>query len=213
MKILTPERRHVTAKHKEDSVSRDYEMIYHNHMWRYYEYGRPIALFCALPIFVMDFMFVYQHFFEHADHSSELMTKAQFTLSEPALFVASGTIVLLGLLYTIHRVTSLYIPRIYHNPDTDHFIGIVQKGLFGKKQIHFTIEDVRPVKKVENALLLVLKGNVSIKGRTFLMTDDDFAELSYYNRFLGYVLEEPVKKRPLEDIRTFAKDFKRAQKK
>lgn len=189
MKIFAPVK-HYKPKHKEDNVSSDYKMIYHNSMGRYYEYLFPITVVGTAPIIVMDMMFAYQYFIEHKDIDSDAGFNKAFTMADPELFICVATIFMVGLLYAMRRVTQLYIPRIYYNSEKDHYIGIIKKRLFGNTQFHFTIKDVQPIPKSTRPI--VIPGNIVIKGRTFLVNGKDFAELDYYNRLRGHVLDKPL---------------------
>ena len=208
--IYEPKRRHAIAKHKEDKVDTEYRMVYHNSMGNYYEYGRQGAVFFAFPVLLADLAFVYQHGFGRSNLPYEEI-HSSVTMLDPTLFASLATVFVLGLLYTTLRITGVYMSRMYYNSNTDHFIGIRQKGLFGKQQFPFTIDDVEPIPVSENLFARLLKGNFSIKGRAFLMNNQDFADMSIFNRFARHTFDQQFTSSPLDDVRTMKEEFHKKQ--
>ena len=207
------QRRHATAKHKEDKVDTEYKMVYHNAMWKYYEYGRLGAVLAATPFILADMVFLSQNSFGQSNtYQEHIDTTLPVTMLEPMLFVSLATVFMLGLLYTTLKVTGLYMARIYYNSNNGQFIGIRQKGMVQKKQLSFTLKDVTPVPVAESLFARLYKGNFSIKGSAFLLNEQDFGDRSIYNKFAGHTFDQQFRASPLDDIRTMKDELQKQQK-
>ena len=202
------------ANHKEDKVNPEYRMVYYNTMWRYYEYGRFGALTTALPVIIADIAFFSKFGLEQSSGRTQEIFGTSFTMSDPTLFVSLSAVFMLGLLYATLKVTNLYMTRMYYDPNKGQFIGIKRKGMFSmfkKKQLPFTLDDVKPIPTTENPFVLLFKGNFSIKGNTFLLNENDFTDTSVYRKMAGDTYVQQYTS-PYDDIRTINREFqKRAQ--
>lgn len=208
--IYEPERRHATAKHKEDRVDSDYKMIYHNAMWKYYEYGRLGTVLAAAPVILADIIVLSQHSFGQSNINQGHIDST-ITMLDPMLFVSLATVFLIGLLYTTFKITGVYMSRIYYSANKGQLIGIRRTGLFRKKQFTFTLEDVTPVPVTESLFARLYRGNFSIKGGSFLLNEQDFADRSVYNKFAGHTFDQQFKASTLDDIRTIKDELQKHQ--
>lgn len=194
--MFTPQK-HFPLKHKEDGVSSDYEMIYHNNMWKYYEYSLPATLAIMVPVLALEINALYHYYMGNIGFSPDQKFFKIHTLSDPFLFVCCTSVFFTVLLFATYKFSRLYISRLYYNSNKDHYIAIVKKGLFYKdSQLHFTHKDVKPITNKKFDI-----GNVAIKGRSFLVNGKDFGELTHYNRLLGYSLYTPYEPdQPQDDM-------------
>ena len=174
------------ARHKEDKVHSDYSLIYHNNMWKYYQYATPVCMLLATPVLGLDLFLVYRYF-TNPSTSFEVKVGDNIILSNSKVYVCVATVFMVALMISVQKLWRMYMARLYYNSKTNHYIGICPKMLYGNKQIHFSLNDVRMSKNSNNSMF---RGNLNIKGRSFLVNENDFVEMNYFNRLVGYIPEK-----------------------
>ena len=73
--------------------------------------------------------------------------------------------------------------RLYYNVDTEKFRGIRHNLILRKRTTQFTSKDVTP--KAPSSFLGLLPGNFYVKGRPYLVDNEDFTSIKYFAIFKG----------------------------
>ena len=167
-------------QHKKDDVSKEYSIIYVNNLTRTNFYAQIVIYSLSVPTLLWSA-------YTCAKHYQDI--PFNLTATSPAM---GGILYIMftGLLVTVlNFICRRSIYRIYHNPETDHFVAILQNWYMAKYQLPFSIDETRYQKpSLRNGFI----GNIEIKGRQFFVVGTDFKQPAYYNRLMGWELNTPL---------------------
>ncbi|XP_041375845.1 uncharacterized protein LOC121388537 [Gigantopelta aegis] len=179
---ITPSRKPQRFRplHAADNVSKDYSIIYVNNLLKTNYYAQIVIYSLSVPTMIWSAYLCAQNYQD---------IPFKLTSTSPAL---GGMLYLLFngfLVLALNFIGRRSIHRMYHNPDTDHYIAIVQNWNMVKGHLAFTADEARYQKP---SLMNGFLGNLEIKGRQFFVVGTDFKQPAYYNRLMGWDVGTPL---------------------
>ncbi|KAL3859706.1 hypothetical protein ACJMK2_009911 [Sinanodonta woodiana] len=172
--------RRFTPKYEKDGVSTDYSLIYENNNLNSYIYYPPLTYACVLVTWCTSAYTLYQY---------RNVMYTDLYIDHPVVIVIPALAFSSLLLLSVYKLTSCVLARIYHNKETDKYIGIVKYLHFWHRKIEFSMSDVQP--RPKEKIFLFMRGNILIHNQPFLAICSDFSVPEYYNKMMGWGTDHP----------------------